>query len=215
MTNWLERAKRQLASVDMHESSQLSLTRDRATAKTDGRNLTAVTAVPKPHVSSNSGVSNVSNGGTRVSSSPEICTPVNARLAIGTTAKTDERHLTAVTAVPESRNSQNSGVSNVSSGSALRAPTPEICASINTALHMTAAEELVIRLWLADIGETDPEDVKIVVDKCNLNVEAREYFLDHAFIDLRIRLSRDIDKTPPIRESLSDSEIINNYLIPA
>jgi hypothetical protein len=84
-----------------------------------------------------------------------------------TTANSDERGLTAVTAVAQQASSGISGPSIGSNGSALHTVLPEI-------------EEVAIREWLAYIEETDPEIIAEVVDKCRADTGARAYFLRRA-----------------------------------
>lgn len=42
---------------------------------------------------------------------------------------------------------------------------------------LTAEDETVIRAWLAHIEETDPATISDVVNQCQLDADAREYFI--------------------------------------
>lgn len=72
-----------------------------------------------------------------------------------TTAKTDERNPTAVTAVPKTGEAEN-------------------------LLPVTTAEEAAIRAWLAHIEETDEAIIVIVLDQCRADAGALRYFLRRA-----------------------------------
>lgn len=95
------------------------------------------------------------------------------QIADGATAKTDERTLTAVTAVPKPGESENVRTSIGSNGSALMVASREIAADS----AMTAAQESVIRSWLAQIEETDEAIIAHVLNRCRQDVEARGYFM--------------------------------------
>ncbi len=84
-----------------------------------------------------------------------------------TTANSDERGLTAVTAAPQQAGSGISGPSIGSNGSSPEVALPEI-------------EEATIREWLAYIEETDPETIAQVLNKCRTHTGARAYFLRRA-----------------------------------
>lgn len=49
---------------------------------------------------------------------------------------------------------------------------------------LTAEEEAAIRAWLALIEETDPATIAEVIDKCQLDVDARDYFTGRAAAEL-------------------------------
>ena len=49
---------------------------------------------------------------------------------------------------------------------------------------LTAEEETAIRAWLALIEETDPATIKQVVEQCQRDMEARQYFIGRAATDL-------------------------------
>lgn len=72
-----------------------------------------------------------------------------------TTAKTDERNPTAVTAVSKPDKTEN-------------------------ALPVTTAEEAAIRAWLAHIEETDEAIIAIVLGQCRADAGALRYFLHRA-----------------------------------
>lgn len=73
----------------------------------------------------------------------------------GVTAKTDERNPTAVMAVPQPGEGENSR-------------------------SVTTAEEAAIRAWLAHIEETDEAIIAIVLEQCRADAEALRYFLRRA-----------------------------------
>jgi hypothetical protein len=50
---------------------------------------------------------------------------------------------------------------------------------------LTASEEAAIRAWLALIGETDPATIVAVIDHCQRDADARDYFAGRAAADLR------------------------------
>jgi hypothetical protein len=50
---------------------------------------------------------------------------------------------------------------------------------------LTASEEAAIRAWLALIGETDPATIAAVIDHCQRDADARDYFAGRAAADLR------------------------------
>jgi hypothetical protein len=83
------------------------------------------------------------------------------------TADSDERNLTAVTAVTDQASSENSGPSIGSIDSAPDAVLSEI-------------EEAAIRTWLDLIDETDPVVISEVLNKCRTDKEALAYFLHRA-----------------------------------
>jgi hypothetical protein len=45
---------------------------------------------------------------------------------------------------------------------------------------LSASDELTIRAWLADIGEADQSIVDVVVEQCQNDADARDYFLGRA-----------------------------------
>jgi hypothetical protein len=49
---------------------------------------------------------------------------------------------------------------------------------------LTASEETVIRAWLALIGETDPATIAEVIDRCQRDADARDYFTGRAAAEL-------------------------------
>lgn len=49
---------------------------------------------------------------------------------------------------------------------------------------LTASEEATIRAWLALIGETDPRTISGVIEQCQRNADAREYFTGRAAAEL-------------------------------
>lgn len=100
------------------------------------------------------------------------------------TAKTDEGTLSAVTAVPESGDSENSLGSIGSNGSAPVAVFPEIEA-VST---VTADQEAVIRSWLSQIDETEEAVITHVLNRCRQDPDARDYF---------IRLASDVSSPEP------------------
>lgn len=94
----------------------------------------------------------------------------------GAAAKTDERTLSAVTAVPEQGKFENASSSIGSNGSAPVAVFPEIEADG----PMTADQESAIRSWLAQIEETDEAIIAHVLNRCQQNPDARDYFFQPA-----------------------------------
>lgn len=92
------------------------------------------------------------------------------------TAITDERIPTAVTAVPEPGESENSGASIGSNGSAPVAALREIEAN----RPMTAIEESAIRAWLAHIEESDEAIITHLLNRCQQDAEARDHFIRQA-----------------------------------
>ena len=48
------------------------------------------------------------------------------------------------------------------------------------AATLSKSEESTIHIWLAHIGETDPQEIADVLDVCRANTEARVYFLRRA-----------------------------------
>ena len=101
------------------------------------------------------------------------------KMAAQVTAVAAERNTTAVMAVPQRDNSDNSQASIGSNGSAL-AEEP-----------MPASEEALIRAWLAHIKESDPAMIACVLDQCRRDSEARTYFMRHAVEMLRQTASED------------------------
>lgn len=93
--------------------------------------------------------------------------------ADGATAKTDERTLSAVTAVPEPGKFENSSASIGSNGSALVA----VFSEIEVDDPMTADQESGIRSWLAQIEETDEAIIAHVLNRCGQDPDARDYFI--------------------------------------
>ncbi len=92
--------------------------------------------------------------------------------ADGATAKTDEGTLSAVTAVTQPDDSENSRDSIGSNGSA-----PVVVSWENEAdSAMTADQESAIRSWLAQIEETDEAVIAHVLNRCRQDVDARDYF---------------------------------------
>jgi hypothetical protein len=89
------------------------------------------------------------------------------------TAKTDERTLSAVTAVPEPGKFKNSTSSIGSNGSAPVADFSEIEADGS----MTADQESAIRSWLAQIKETDKAIIAHGLHCCQRDMDARDYFI--------------------------------------
>jgi hypothetical protein len=49
---------------------------------------------------------------------------------------------------------------------------------------LTAREETAIRAWLALIGETDPATIAEVIDRCQRDAAARDYFAGRAAAEL-------------------------------
>lgn len=103
----------------------------------------------------------------------------------GATAKTDEGTLSAVTAVPQPGDSESSGASIGSNGSAPVAASWEIEAES----QMTADQESTIRSWLAQIEETDEAIIAHALNRCRQDVEARDYF---------IRLASEMPRPEPL-----------------
>jgi hypothetical protein len=99
--------------------------------------------------------------------------PQSADLA---TAKTDERTLAAVTAVPRLGESKSACASIGSNGSASVAASREIKADS----PMTTAQESAIGSWLAQIEETDEAIVVHVMNRCQQDPDARRYFIRRA-----------------------------------
>ena len=93
------------------------------------------------------------------------------------TAVTDERHLTAVTAVPHPGESENAQASIGSNGSEPAAGFREIEGSNEAVVPMTAGEGSAVRAWLAHIEETDEAIIAHVLDKCRTDADARYYFI--------------------------------------
>jgi hypothetical protein len=91
----------------------------------------------------------------------------------GAAAKTDERTLSAVTAVPEQGKFENARSSIGSNGSAPVAVSPEIEADG----RMTADQESAIRSWLVQIKETDEAIISHVLNRCRQDADARDYFI--------------------------------------
>lgn len=48
------------------------------------------------------------------------------------------------------------------------------------AVSMTAVEEVAIRAWLSRIGEADPTTITEVLQRCENDADAREYFIRRA-----------------------------------
>lgn len=96
--------------------------------------------------------------------------------ADGATAKTDERTPSAVTAVPEPGKFENSSASIGSNGSAPVGVFPEIEADG----PLTADQESAIRSWLAQIEETDEAIIDHVLNRCQQDMVARDYFIRRA-----------------------------------
>lgn len=95
------------------------------------------------------------------------------QVAGGATANTDERTPTAVTAVPDPAKSESVWASIGSNGSAPVTASSEI----ETDSAMTAAQESVIRAWLAQIEETDEATIAHVLNRCRQASDARAYFM--------------------------------------
>jgi len=91
-------------------------------------------------------------------------------------AKTAERNPTAVTAVQELYEAENSQASIGSNGSAPAAVFQET----GTVIPLAAAEERAIRAWLAHIEETDDAIIVHVLNQCRNDAEARDYFVRRA-----------------------------------
>lgn len=45
---------------------------------------------------------------------------------------------------------------------------------------MSDEEEALLGAWLTQIGETDPEGIAVLMNKCRLNMDARRYFVKRA-----------------------------------
>ena len=50
---------------------------------------------------------------------------------------------------------------------------------------LTASEEMAIRAWLALIGETDPATIAAVIEQCQSDAAARDYFTGRAAADIQ------------------------------
>ena len=93
------------------------------------------------------------------------------------TAIADERNPTAVTAVREPGELENSRVSIGSNGSATVAGCRESDAANKSTMPMSPGEESAIRAWLAHIEETDPAIIAHLLDQCRTDADARGYFI--------------------------------------
>lgn len=100
------------------------------------------------------------------------------------TAKTDDRKLSAVTAVPKLSEFGNATASIGSNGSAPVEDSLDIAADSS----MTAAQESAIRSWLAQIDEADGAIIAHVLNRCQCDPDARGYF---------IRLASDASRPAP------------------
>jgi hypothetical protein len=97
-----------------------------------------------------------------------------------TTANSAERNPTALTAVREPGEPENSWASIGSNGSAPAARFRVIEAANKATVPMTPGEESAIRAWLAHIEETDPAIIAHLLDKCRTDADARSYFIGQA-----------------------------------
>ncbi len=93
------------------------------------------------------------------------------------TANSDERDITAVMAVLNPDESENSGDSIGSNGSEQSATFREIKAVKEAAISMTPEEEATIRAWLAHIEESDQATIADVLDKCHADLNERKILL--------------------------------------
>lgn len=89
------------------------------------------------------------------------------------TAKADERNPTAVSAVSESGGTVNPLFSIGSNGSA---PTTGF-KKTETIVPLAEGEERALRAWLANIEEPDEAVIAQVLNQCQVDAEARCYFL--------------------------------------
>ncbi len=91
----------------------------------------------------------------------------------GATAKTDERTLAAVTAVPKPGEPEGAWASIGSNGSAPVADSREIVPGS----PMTVVQEFAIRSWLKRIEESDEAVIVHVLTRCQEDPDARDYFI--------------------------------------
>src|SRR5687768_6212413 len=96
------------------------------------------------------------------------------------TDNTDESTLLSVLSVPQPAKSQNLGTSSVDVASTLPPAFQENCSSARAVPPMSDEEEALLRAWLTQIGETDPEGIAVLMNKCRLNMDARRYFVKRA-----------------------------------
>jgi hypothetical protein len=93
---------------------------------------------------------------------------------------TDKRVLSSVLSVPQPAKSQNLAISSVDIASTLPPAFQENYSSARAAPPMSDEEEALLGAWLTQIGETDPEVIAALMNKCRLNLDVRQYFVKRA-----------------------------------
>ncbi|SEN91523.1 hypothetical protein SAMN05216404_108125 [Nitrosospira multiformis] len=96
------------------------------------------------------------------------------------TDNTDKRVLSSVLSVPQPGKSKNLGTSSVDIASTLPPAFQENHSSARAAPPMSDEEEALLGAWLTQIGETDPEGIAALMNKCRLDMDARRYFVKRA-----------------------------------
>lgn len=96
------------------------------------------------------------------------------------TDDTDKRVLSSVLSVPQPGKSQNLRTSSVDIASTLPPAFKENYRSVRAAPLMSDEEEALLGAWLTQIGETDPVGIAALMNKCRLNMDAKQYFVKRA-----------------------------------
>ncbi|PTQ79305.1 hypothetical protein C8R21_13017 [Nitrosospira multiformis] len=90
------------------------------------------------------------------------------------------RKFRKVLAIALTAKSQNLGTSNGDIPSTLPPACQKNYSSGRAAPPMSDEEEALLGAWLTQIGETDPEGIAVLMNKCRLNMDARRYFVKRA-----------------------------------
>jgi hypothetical protein len=180
MTNWLERAKRELEKTPAQ-----------ATAITADTNPTAVMAVCDGVETGPSDPSIGTNGSCPDARAEKFCADRAPGLAPECSAPIRPTEQIAKETLAE----EWGGIADDTLPESIRE---------SLAAEMTAQDEIRIRGWLADIGETDPLIIAHVLERSRLEFDVRKYFLRHAWkltpddslLDDRRRCSDCLNLTP-------------------